>query len=245
MDEMRARELQRTERMERRLRREKARRRNIYRSYLIIAVLITVIMGVIMSLAMNIQEKQYESEIQQVEAANKAKLTIYSGMGAIQENETLTTDQAFQLSQKYWYVLRDMTESSGFGITEIKYLDDICKEKNLNPHIMWCIYDIESGYNAGLDNYTGSSGRGLGQLLSDTAQYLYEDVLCLGTYTHDMAYDPRTNMLLTVSLVDFYIEEGLEYTIQKYSGDSSGVYWNKFQETAKDHNVDVTTVTYL
>lgn len=250
-----------TTRTRRRGQRAATKRRNYYTTYMKIVSIICVLMVVIICVSLGFREKEYINEMEQVQATTQAETnevpvitnttetdTFDATHHIINPNETisdtLTTEDVFALSQNYWYVLRDMTENVGFGIEEIAYLDTLCKEENLNPHIMWCFYDVESEYNSQVDNYSGSSARGLGQILESTAEYLYEDKLGLGDYTHDMAYNVKTNMLLTVTLVMEYIDDGLQYTVEKYSGDTSGTYYNKFMEAAEDHQVDVSVVTY-
>lgn len=237
------------------------KQRNYYTTYMKIISIICVLMVVIICVSLGFREKEYINEMEQVQATTQAETnevpvttntTEVNTFDATQHiinpnktiSDTLTTEEIFVLSQKYWYVLRDMTENVGFGMEEIAYLDALCKEENLNPHIMWCFYNVESKYNSQVDNYSGSSARGLGQILESTAEYLYEDKLGLGDYTHDMAYNVKTNMLLTVTLVMEYIDDGLQYTVKKYSGDASGTYYNKFMEVAEDHQVDVSVVTY-
>lgn len=250
-----------TTRTSRRGQRAATKRRNYYTTYMKIVSIICVLMVVIICVSLGFREKEYINEMEQVQATAQAETnevpvitnttetdTFDATQHIINPNETisgtLTTEEVFALSQNYWYVLRDMTENVGFGIEEIAYLDTLCKEENLNPHIMWCFYDVESEYNSQVDNYSGSSARGLGQILESTAKYLYEEKLGLGDYTHDMAYNVKTNMLLTVTLVMEYIDDGLQYTVEKYSGDTSGTYYNKFMEAAEDHQVDVSVVTY-
>lgn len=249
----------RTNRKGRRIARSK--QHNYYTAYMKIVSIICVLMVVIICVSLGFREKEYINEMEQVQATTQTDsgevpiLTDTIGTDSFDAtqhiinpsetiSDTMTTEEIFTLSQKYWYVLRDMTENVGFGIEEIAYLDALCKEENLNPHIMWCFYDVESEYNSQVDNYSGSSARGLGQILESTAEYLYEEKLGLGEYTHDMAYDVKTNMLLTVTLVMEYIDDGLQYAIEKYSGDTSGTYYDKFMSVVEDHKVDVSMVTY-
>ena len=148
------------------------------------------------------------------------------------------------MARKYWYVFRDAPDNSGLTMDDMVYLDNLCKERDLNPHIMWCIYDNESGYTEVIDNYSGSSARGLGQVLKSTGESIYENILQLGTYSHEYAYDAQVNMQITVELIDRNIDSGLYNAIALYSGDSSGGYYNQILATATDHGVSLSDTGY-
>lgn len=152
--------------------------------------------------------------------------------------------EMFELARKYWYVYKDAPDNHGLSIDDIVYLDDLCKEDDLNPHIMFCIYDLESGYTARIDNYGGSSARGLGQVIASTGKSMYENVLNLGYYDHSYAYNPQVNMLITEKMIARNIDSGLYNAIALYSGDQTGWYYNRVLQTAAEHGVDISDTSY-
>lgn len=182
-------------------------------------------------------EQSYQAEIDDL--TNQVK-TLTERV----EQREASSAETFELARKYWYVFRDAPDNSGLTMDDVTYLDDLCKEADLNPHLMWCIYDHESGYTAVIDNYSGSSARGIGQVLASTGKSYYENILQLGTYSHDYAYDVQTNMLITVTMIARNISSGISNAIALYSGDSTGGYLQTLYSIASDHDVDISQTSY-
>lgn len=159
------------------------------------------------------------------------------------EQRKASSSEVFEYARKYWYIFRDAPDNSGLTMDDIIYLDDLCKEDNLNPHLMWCIYDNESGYTAKIDNPT-STARGLGQVLRSSGKSYYENVLQIGSYSHELAYDPRINMQITEEMIARNMGSGIQNAIALYSGDSSGAYYNKLVQTAAEHGVSIADTSY-
>ena len=180
--------------------------------------------------------KSYENQITELKAEIE---TISNTFDEYRDSSAYD----FQILQKYWYVLRDAPDNSGLAISDLIYLDELAESKDLNPHIMTCIYKKESGYTVKIDN-SKSSARGLGQILSSTGKSLYENVLQLGTYSHVYAYDAVTNITLTMELIDRNIDSGLYNAIAIYSGDSSGNYYQSLLSVAASYGVDITDTHY-
>ena len=182
-------------------------------------------------------EQSYQS---QIDLLNSQITTLTEQVN----QRSADSSELFELARKYWYVFRDAPDNSGLTMDDMVYLDDLCNESDLNPHLMWCIYDHESGYTAVIDNYSGSSARGIGQVLSSTGKSYYENILQLGTYDHDYAYDVQTNMLITVTMIARNISSGIENAIALYSGDSSGGYLQTLYSIAVDHGVSISNTSY-
>ena len=198
---------------------------------------------------------EYETELTSMETNHANELAYYKDLtteydGVITELTTRLNDSRsesvdlFELCRKYWYVFRDAPDNSGLALEDMVYLDDLCKDYDLNPHIMWCIYDNESGYTAVIDNFSGSSARGLGQVLASTGKSMYENVLQLGSYTHELAYDAQINMQITTAMIARNVDSGLYNAIALYSGDSTGGYYNGILSIAADHGVDISDTSY-
>lgn len=244
-------------------------RRKTIRNCTLTAIIVGVIMLVFMALSMNALNDYYTNEMnamtalhnnelaqmaQQHEAETRAlredrenRIMEYNTLLSMYDELRATKDadskHIFELGRKYWYVFKDAPDNSGLTMDDIIYQDELAKEKNLNPHIMWCIYDIESNYTARIDNKT-SSARGIGQVLASTGKSLYENILQLGTYQHTMAYDAETNMTLATELITRNIDNGLYNAIVLYSGDSSGEYYNKVLTMAQNHGVSINDISY-
>ena len=198
---------------------------------------------------------EYETELTSMETNHANELAYYKDLtteydGVITELTTRLNDShsesvdLFELCRKYWYVFRDAPDNSGLALEDMVYLDNLCKDYDLNPHIMWCIYDNESGYTTVIDNFSGSSARGLGQVLASTGKSMYENVLQLGSYTHELAYDAQINMQITTAMIARNVDSGLYNAIALYSGDSTGGYYNRILSTAADHGVDISDTSY-
>lgn len=183
---------------------------------------------------------QYDAEMSDLMDQLEAKDELII---KLQGEQYTNYENAAYLLDKYDYVFSRMSGTSGITMNDIAYYDNMCKENNWNPHIMWCIYWNESRFTSIIDN-PASSARGLGQILHSTAESMYENILDLGTYDHTMAYDTRTNMMLTTHLLFRNIDQGLRSAIALYSGDSTGSYYNVVCKNARDFGVDISTTTY-
>lgn len=234
-------------------------RKRVYLEALLATVFVCVVMFTAMLLYHTTSIQTYINTISTMELETQEKIaaveqSYQSQIDSLNSQITTLTEQVnqrsaesselFELARKYWYVFRDASDNSGLTMDDIVYLDDICKESDINPHLMWCIYDHESGYTAVIDNYSGSSARGIGQVLASTGKSYYENILQLGTYSHDYAYDVQTNMLITVTMIARNISSGIENAIALYSGDSSGGYLQTLYSIADDHDVDITQTSY-
>lgn len=189
-------------------------------------------------------ETRYKTEVSNLNAQIDGQNVVIEAMENTLNQERADSAEMFELARKYWYVFRDAPDNSGLTMDDMAYLDNLCKEKDLNPHIMWCIYDNESGYTAVIDNFSGSSARGLGQVLKSTGKAMYENIMKLGTYSHDMAYDPQINMNITTTMIDRNIDSGLKNAIALYSGDATGAYYNKILATAANHGASLSDTGY-
>lgn len=201
----------------------------------------------ITSVRLNAQALEYESEIAMMQIEYEEQLSEQAeqieALTAAYEQRRADSTELFELGRKFWYVFRDAPDNSGLSMDDFVLLDDLCKADDMNPHIMWHIYDIESGYTAVIDN-NQSSARGLGQVLASTGKSIYENVLGLGEYNHQMAYDTETNILITQELISRNLGSGLWNAIALYSGDRSGGYYNTLLSVASSHGVNILNTEY-
>ncbi len=155
----------------------------------------------------------------------------------------LTTEQAvdFEQLREYAYIFTDTPKGSGLTLDHIKWSWECSKTWNVNPQLMWAIYEVETDLDPRKDN-SESSARGLGQVLASTGESIWEDVLGHGpgSYTHEMAYDPYVNIEITTCLLGRNLANGtLEDAIWLY-GDRTESYYGQVMRAAKDHGVTIT-----
>ncbi|MCM1531864.1 MAG: transglycosylase SLT domain-containing protein [Ruminococcus flavefaciens] len=160
-----------------------------------------------------------------------------------QEIETLHNAQAaeFDRLQEYWYIFEHAPKNSGLTLDHIRYSWEVCETWNVNPQVMWAIYDVESDFNPMADN-SQSSARGLGQTLESTAVMIWEGVLGheKGSYNHSMAYDPYVNIEISTCLLGRNLTNGtLENALNLY-GDGTESYPSRVLSAAKDHGYTIT-----
>lgn len=107
---------------------------------------------------------------------------------------------------------------------QLEYIIKVGDKYHINPYLIATIIYIES---RGVSTASNSSGyRGYGGIGKVTGKFMYEDILKLGTYDHDMAYDPYTNIHLIGTTLDYILSDGYDIygTLQYYSG-SKGEWW--------------------
>lgn len=185
-------------------------------------------------------EEQHEQEIQDtIQSINEQfELERQSYQEALDDaNDTIDWQQAqmerlfetnisdFYLARKYWYVFKDVSSDSGITMDVVKYLDDVCKEYDINPHWMWAIYWVESRWTTNIDNSKGSGARGLGQVMPDTGKYIWETVLGHepGSFKTEMLYDPYVNIQITVALIELKLRDlgSMAESVRYYTGSSN------------------------
>lgn len=101
-------------------------------------------------------------------------------------------------------------------------LETECVKWGLDPYVMLGVIMTESGGNASATN-SKSTARGFCQILSGTGKSIYEDTLGhgKGTYNHNMAFNPETNLRMGVALLGSLQKRyGLYNAIQRYRGKS-------------------------
>ena len=142
--------------------------------------------------------------------------------------------------EKYRYVIDE-----GFSTDLMLFVDEQCREWDLNPALVYSIIELESKFDPNADN-PRSSARGLGQIIKGTGEYLWEDILGNpeGSYYHEMAYDPYINIQLMCCHLGSSFNRGclLNEAIKAYSGGTSG-YMEKLMNIAASHGYDLSDVT--
>lgn len=183
-------------------------------------------------------DSNYQSDISEQEE------TIQKLQKEIEDDSLLD----FTLAKRYYYVIKEAPENGGVTLDLIKFTDDLCAEKNVNPHLVWAIVDVESDYNTTAAS-SKSTARGLGQFLASTGKIFYEDSRFMnrGTYSHDYAYDPYINIEMMIWYLEYLSDSygaDLLTMLQFYSGDTGGKsYYNKVVAELNQYNLGM-SVTY-
>ena len=126
-----------------------------------------------------------------------------------------------ELYDKYEYALFDEAGNrTELTYDNLKYGETLMKEYGYDPHILFGIFGVESEYKPKAKN-PKSTARGLGQLLKGTAEFVYEDILGNEGYSHNMAYNAKTNILLSSTYINYLMKHNHGDTfkvIQGYCG---------------------------
>lgn len=109
-----------------------------------------------------------------------------------------------------------------FTAEQFYLIETQCEKWGLDPYFMLGLYMTESTGKSNAQNPV-STARGYGQVLIGTGKYLYENWLGneAGTYTHDLAFDPETNIEMTTTYLGKLANQyGLYRAVQIYRGKS-------------------------
>ena len=160
------------------------------------------------------------------------------------------TEYDFSLFDKYSYIADTAPENAGITIDLIAYNDELCKEADLNPHLIWAIVDTESSYNPTAKN-ANSSARGLGQFLESTARTFYEDERFLGhgegSYDHDMITNPYLAVELMVEYLTYLRDtrgDDITSIIAGYRGKNDTYYFNDLASNMERAGSSIYQLTY-
>lgn len=184
-------------------------------------------------LAINNMEEAHTADLDGLNESMAEKDAAYEKLVSDMENESSVK---IDLIQKYSYVIDKVNPKEGFTLGMLYYVDQLCKEKDLNPHMVFTIFDIESDYNIDAKS-SKSTATGLGQVLAGTGKLIYEGVMGnpKGSYTHEMAKNGYTNIEIVVSYLKYLKDTygSVKVMINGYSGDQSGAYYNNYAQLMK------------
>lgn len=164
--------------------------------------------------------------------------TIVEELTTIEEpttvEETTTQEQVSAsreyLAQRYEFVMYDWKGPSDVTIELVEYGYNLMTEKGLNPDILFAIIECESQGHANSKS-SSSSAAGLGQFIKRTGRHIYEDVLQLGTYDHNVTpYDPKIAIQMIAAYLEILYDKygNTKEVIRAYRGASS-IYDSTFQ----------------
>lgn len=165
-----------------------------------------------MDIGDNISARQQEldSIIAEIEE-KKSELDSINNQIESEQDKLDTINEETSLLDSYDYVLYDLAGNRNDMTLELVQLGvDKCKEKNINPDLLFGIIMVESQGYASVTN-SSSGAAGLGQFMPTTGKYIANTYLNID-YDHSTTpYDSSTNISMMV--------EYLSYLSDKYNGD--------------------------
>lgn len=173
----------------------------------------------------------------QIDGLNSNIETLNLEIARLEDTNTVTLTKL----KGYSYIFDKLPDNSDLTVDHLLYSWEMCREWNVNPQLMWAIYDIESEYDTKCDS-SQSTARGLGQVLESTAEEYWESILHHGhgSYWHRMAYDPYVNIEITTCIIGRNLEKGtLEDALNAY-GDQTDTYVSRVLSAAKRHGYTIT-----
>ena len=142
-------------------------------------------------------------------------------------NDTLVNNlnEILNLKEKYSYAITysEKNPKADFGLKELVFLNNLCKDYGIPIEVMLAIYEKESSFCSFAKNKT-STATGYGQLINSTAKSMYEKFLKLGTYDINnhrvLACDKELNMKLSCRLIKYNIDSygTLRKAVERYYG---------------------------
>jgi hypothetical protein len=178
------------------------------------------------------------------EMTDNMKKLAFTAVNINSELNTLKTDyndkvkkleqleEREELFDQYEYVLfDDYGNRTDVTYQRIKNVQEYADEQGLSDDavkLIFALVDTESEGDAKVKN-SDSTATGLGQLLIDTARYVYEEEMGngAGTYTHNMALDPDTNLQMVTSYIGYLAKQYKDPTqvLYAYRGTSEDYYY--------------------
>lgn len=154
---------------------------------------------------------------------NQNKILIEEKNELINELDLLYKRE--ELYDKYEYAIIDRANNrTDITYENLETLEKSCQTYNIDPDLILSIAMVESNGQADAANIS-SSARGLGQFLSSTGKYVYEDIMENGTdsYNHDMAFNSEVNLAMMVAYINYLRNHNnsLVNAIKSYCGDTS------------------------
>lgn len=194
--------------------------------------------------------EQHDAVVKNLQSELDAYRIMYE---ALQEN--LVNPQSYEeavdvaLMQKYSYCINRINPEQGFTLGMLKYIDELAKDSDINPHMITAIIDIESDYNTKARSQK-STATGLGQILKGTGEICWYTFLGNpeGSYDHEtIANDGYLNIRMMVSYVKYLKDtyKSINVMINGYSGDQTGAYYSNWVAQMKAYGQDPTINHYI
>lgn len=154
-----------------------------------------------------------------------------------------------ELYDKYEYALirKDGTRTD-ITLEHIKSLEDLAVEKGLNRETIDLILSIVMTESDGYENAKNnkSTASGFGQFLSTTGTFVYEKLMNMDEYSHDMAMDGSLNLEMMVEYLCYLNDKyngNMDLVINEYRGLNSKEYKNKINNYLANSGHSLNTIS--
>lgn len=130
----------------------------------------------------------------------------------IKENKSLNKEltkfeEREELYNKYEYAIYDKSNNrTDLTYEQIAAGEELMIKEGIDPDLLFGIIMTESGGDEKATSST-STARGYGQFLAGSGKYVYEDILHLGVYNHNMAYNGTTNITMAAGYLGYLKNE--------------------------------------
>lgn len=119
-------------------------------------------------------------------------------------------------------ILNTYNNRTDMTYDELEYLDNLCKEKGIPTMMIVSMIKLESNFDPNLKS-TESTAKGYMQVIKGTGKFTYENIMGneKGSYDHSIADDPKTNLELGVTYIDYLFDVAkgdATEVIKRYSG---------------------------
>lgn len=171
--------------------------------------------------------KAEENNVDLITVENASAEPVVTGFVSEESASNVEVQQSNSQSllDKYSYALYD----SGGRRNDINeyllgVLEETCAVYGISPHLVLGVIMTESEGHANAKNRS-STATGFGQILKGTGKYVYEDLMGhgKGTYNHNMAFDPETNIRMTATYLGNLVKQrgSVQRALQNYRGKSN------------------------
>lgn len=168
----------------------------------------------------------YQAEVSKLQ---KEVLLREQEIGTLNVHINEMDEYADFIMSNYYYVFDQIDENNVKN--PIKYsnlvtLDKIAREKDVNPHLVLGLFNLESGFNTKAKSHI-STATGLGQFLGSTGAWVYDKFLDYeDDYIHSkMATDADINIELTINYLDYLLDTydgDVKQSLIAYNGNELG-----------------------
>lgn len=154
-----------------------------------------------------------------------------------------------ELYDKYDYALFYDGERTDVTYQRIKNVKEYCKDEGLSDDAVGFVMSLvstESHGDAKAEN-SESTAAGLGQMLYETAKYIYEEEMGNGegSYSYDLALNPDTNLQMVTSYVSYLTRQYGDNPIKvlnAYRGEDSAGYTKAIEAKLQKSDLSLYTM---
>lgn len=155
------------------------------------------------------------------------------------------------ITSKYYYIFELVNKyktPNAIKYSNLVKLDEECKERNVDPHMMLGLYNLESKFNTKAESSL-SSAKGIAQIIKSTGEFLYKDYLGYeGKYNHEvMAKDANLSIEMSVVYIQRLMNSWKDPDKALYSyngGEIGSEYYERVNKFIASRGLPRTTGRY-